>query len=138
MESHQEKPNCQEAEGWINSIKAWARKLKRKILILYLVYKKKDTPIYAKVIIALVLAYALSPIDIIPDFIPVLGYLDDLLLLPLGIALAIRLVPADILEACRVEAASLLTHKLPHNWTAGIVIIGLWTTLVVVLIIKYL
>jgi len=71
---------------------------------LYLASRRRDVPWHAKAVAVLVVAYALSPIDLIPDFIPVLGYLDDLLLLPLGIALVIRLIPRPILEECRDQA----------------------------------
>ena len=75
---------------------------------------------------ALLVAYALSPIDLIPDFIPVLGYVDDLILLPLGIALAIRLIPSAVLDACRARAAARLQEPPPRSWAAAAVIILIW------------
>ena len=78
--------------------------LKREIHALYLACRHPDTPWYAKLCALLVVGYALSPIDLIPDFIPVLGYLDDLLLLPLGIALVLRMIPEPVLNECRAQA----------------------------------
>lgn len=107
-----------------NSIKSWARHLKQEIHALYLASRHPRTPRHAKVMIALVVGYALSPIDLIPDFIPVLGYLDDLILLPLGIALAIRLIPPEVMAECRERAQAL--SSLPSSRTAVIAIIGIW------------
>ncbi len=114
----------------IEKIKDKILKLKREILALFLAYKRKETPLYAKIIIGMVVGYALSPIDLIPDFIPVLGYLDDLLILPLGIALAIKLVPKNILEECRVEAEKMSNKILPSNWKAGLVILMFWIVVI--------
>ena len=88
-------------EGW----KERAKKLKTEIQALLIAYRDPRTPWTARACVWLVVAYALSPIDLIPDFIPVLGYLDDLLLLPLGIGLALRLIPADVMEEARKKAA---------------------------------
>jgi len=90
---------------------------------LYLASRDPRTPWYAKLLVAAIVAYALSPIDLIPDFIPVLGQLDDLLLLPLGIALAIRLVPRTVLEEGRAEAARRFAAGGPRGGTAGIVLV---------------
>lgn len=100
-------------------------KLKINTYALYLASLDKQVPWRAKVIVAIVLAYALSPVDLIPDFIPVIGYLDDLLLLPLGIWFAIRLVPKDIWLECQILAT---THrqKLPRNLRAAMVIVSIW------------
>jgi uncharacterized membrane protein YkvA (DUF1232 family) len=87
-----------------SSLRAWARRLKRETHTLLLVAKHPDLPWYVRLFAGLVLAYAFSPIDLIPDFIPILGYLDDLILLPLGIALCIRLTPPEILSECRARA----------------------------------
>ena len=83
-----------------------ARLLKADTHALYLAARHPGTPWYAKLLLAAVVAYALSPIDLIPDFIPVLGYVDDLVLLPLGIALALRLIPPPVLAECRARAAN--------------------------------
>ena len=86
--------------------KRWARQLKREIEALMLAARDPRTPWYAKWLVAGVVAYALSPIDLIPDFIPVLGQLDDLILVPLGIAIAIRLIPTEVLAECRAKAGA--------------------------------
>lgn len=90
---------------WIDALRQRARQLKREIHALYLAAQHPLTPWYAKLLVAAIVAYALSPIDLIPDFIPVLGYLDDLLLLPLGTAWAIRMIPAAVMAECRARAA---------------------------------
>ena len=105
--------------------KTWAKSLKNNIYALYLATRDPRVPWLAKLIIAVVLAYALSPIDLIPDFIPILGYLDDLVLLPLGIWLAIRLIPADIWQNCQAQATE-QTMCLPRSRTAAAVIILIW------------
>src|SRR5690606_37290118 len=87
-----------------NSLRSWARRIKRDGVTLWFARKHPGTPWYAKLIGVLVVAYALSPIDLIPDFIPVLGYVDDVLLLPALIWLAVRLLPAEVLVACRRQA----------------------------------
>lgn len=103
--------------------------LKQDTYALYLASRDPRVPRVAKLLIVLVVAYALSPIDLIPDFIPVLGYLDDMLLLPLGIALAIRLMPRDVWEDCKSQARAKLASELPRNRTAAIVIATVWLAL---------
>jgi uncharacterized membrane protein YkvA (DUF1232 family) len=93
---------------------------------LYLACRDPHTPWYAKVLAAAVAAYAFSPIDLIPDFIPVLGYLDDLIIVPLGIALAIRLIPAKVLESCREQARQRLAKGTPSSKAAAAVIVAIW------------
>ena len=93
---------------------------------LFLAYRDPRVPWYAKLFGALVVAYAFSPIDLIPDFIPVLGYLDDLILIPLGIALAIRMIPRPVMEECLWKAEQMLSGKKPRNWIAGGAIIAIW------------
>lgn len=107
----------------------WARALKREVYALYLAYKDPRVPWYARVVAGGVVAYAFSPIDLIPDFIPVIGYLDDLVLVPLGIALAIRLIPAAILAECREEAGRVMAAGKPTNRVAAGVIIAVWLLL---------
>jgi uncharacterized membrane protein YkvA (DUF1232 family) len=106
--------------------KARARHLKRETYTLYLAYRDPRTPWYAKVLAACVVGYAFSPIDLVPDFIPILGYLDDLLLVPLGITLALRLIPTDVMEECRERARSEFEKGKPVNWVAAAVIILVW------------
>lgn len=105
-------------------LRRWAQKLEGEALALYFAVRDPRTPWYAKLIAGAVVAYALSPIDLIPDFIPVLGYLDDAILVPLGIALAIRLIPAEVLAAARARAAAVAER--PRNRTATAVIVLLW------------
>ena len=93
-----------------------AKGIKRDVYSLYLAYRDARTPWYAKVFAALVVAYAFSPIDLIPDFIPVLGYLDDLLLLPLGIVLAIKLIPAEVMADARLKAEESARTEKPMGW----------------------
>jgi uncharacterized membrane protein YkvA (DUF1232 family) len=114
-------------DGW----KARARALKRDTYALYLACRHPRVPWYAKALAAAVVAYALSPIDLIPDVVPVLGYLDDLLLVPLGLALALRLIPPPILAECRREAAARLAagRGRPHSWVGAGVIVAVWLLL---------
>jgi uncharacterized membrane protein YkvA (DUF1232 family) len=109
----------------LDNLKSYAKQLKAEIITLYLVVRHPRTPWYAKLFIAGVVAYALSPIDLIPDFIPVLGYLDDLIIVPLGIALSIKMIPYPILIECREKALKINWNK-KKNWKAGIAIIIIW------------
>ena len=112
--------------GAVSTWRAWARRIKRDVFALYLAYRDPRTPWYARMVAACVVAYAFSPIDLIPDPIPVLGYLDDLILVPLGIMLAVRLVPADVMAECRTAATSRFQNGKPVNWIAAAVIVCLW------------
>jgi uncharacterized membrane protein YkvA (DUF1232 family) len=110
-------------------IKSWktkSKQLKTRIVALYSASKHSRTPWYAKVLAALIIGYALSPIDLIPDFIPVVGYLDDLIIVPAGIALLIKIIPGDILEECRAKAQSDLLNRKSKNWVAGVIIVLIW------------
>ena len=112
---------------------AWkhrARQIKLDTYALYLAYRDPRTPWYAKALAAGVVAYALSPIDLIPDFIPVLGYLDDLILVPAGIVLAIKLIPAPVIADCRARARS--TVDRPTSRAAAFAIVGIWIVLAAV------
>ena len=102
--------------------------IKRDIVALYFAYKDPRTPWYARLVAVLVVGYALSPIDLIPDFIPVLGYLDDLLLLPLGIYFVVKLIPRDLMNEYR-EKALLVGKMRKRNIVAAIIIIGIWCLL---------
>ena len=106
-----------------------ARRLKAEMYALYLAYRDPRVPWYARLFAAGVLAYAFSPIDLIPDFIPILGYLDDLILVPLGIALALRMIPPAVMADCRVRAAEALREGRPTNWAAAAAIITIWIAL---------
>ena len=111
--------------------KAKARTFKQEVYALYLASKDRRVPWYARVVAIVVVAYAFSPIDLIPDPIPVLGYLDDLILIPLGIALVIKLIPAEVLQDCREKAALTMNAGKPKNWVAGGIIILIWVSLFV-------
>lgn len=106
------------------TMKRWARSLKRDVVALWIAARDPRTPWYAKAVAAFIAAYALSPIDLIPDFIPVLGYVDDLLIVPLGIALAVRLIPAQLMAEFRYEAG--FRTSRPRSVIAAGVIIGVW------------
>lgn len=106
----------------LNKLKSRARALKNEAFAVYLAAKDPRTPWVAKAVAFCTIAYALSPIDLIPDFIPILGYLDDLILIPAGIALAIRLIPADVLAEARVKAAGSSLERGVGYVGAGIII----------------
>jgi uncharacterized membrane protein YkvA (DUF1232 family) len=119
-------------------MQAWkqrVRQLKKETYAIYLACKDPGVPWYAKVLAACVVAYAFSPIDLIPDFIPVLGYLDDLILVPLGIILVLRIIPADILTECRAKAEATMAHSKPTSWIAAVVIVTIWLLLGVLAVI---
>ena len=107
-------------------LKARAKQLKTDLPAVFLALKRKETPWMAKALAALTIGYALSPIDLIPDFIPVLGYLDDLILLPALVALTIRLIPAEVLASCRAEAEGLWKDGKPKRWYYAIPIVLFW------------
>ena len=108
----------------LSGLSNWARSLKRETIALYLAARDPRTPWYAKALASFVVAYALSPIDLIPDFIPVLGYVDDLLLLPFGIWVAIKLIPAPIMEEHRAHAATVSDR--PVSRIAALAIVTIW------------
>jgi uncharacterized membrane protein YkvA (DUF1232 family) len=112
-------------EGW----KAKALKLKQEVYAVYLASRDRRVPWCARLVAIVVVAYAFSPIDLIPDPIPVLGYLDDLILIPLGIALVIKLIPAEVMQDCRERAALTMKAAKPKNWVAGGIIILIWVSL---------
>jgi uncharacterized membrane protein YkvA (DUF1232 family) len=116
----------------IGRLRRWARLLKRDVMALYFAAKDRRVPWYAKVVAGCVAAYALSPLDLIPDFIPVLGYLDDIILVPLGIALAIRLIPPELLEEHRRKAEAQAAQRPVSRWAAA-VIITVWLALAILL-----
>lgn len=110
--------------AWLSSLKAWAIGIKRDVVALYFAARDPRVPWYAKTVAAAVAAYALSPIDPIPDFIPILGYLDELVVLPLGILLAIKLVPPEIMAEHR--AAAVAAEGRPASRAAAAVIVAIW------------
>lgn len=122
----------------MEKLKARAKALKKDVTALYLAYKRKDVPLHAKIVAVLVVGYALSPVDLIPDFIPVLGYLDDLILIPLGVALAVKLIPGEILDECRTEAEDMFRESKPKNYVAAAVIIAIWAVVITLLVMKFI
>lgn len=112
-----------------HSLKTRARRLRSETFALYLAARHKDTPWFAKLFAAAIAAYAFSPIDLIPDFIPVLGYLDDLLIVPAGIVIAVRLVPPAVMEQCREQAAEAFAEGSPVSAAAATVVVVIWIAL---------
>ena len=107
-----------------------AGQLKREIHAVYLAMKDPRTPWYARALAAVIVGYAFSPIDLIPDPIPVLGYLDDLVLLPLGVLLLVKMLPPDVMADCRAKAEAAAGGKKPTNWIAGGIIVVIWAILI--------
>lgn len=112
-----------------SSLREWAGRLKSDTLALYLAARDPRVPWYVKALAVLVVGYALSPIDLIPDFIPVLGYLDDLLLVPLGLAVVVRLIPGEILDECRERARTELEGGTQVSKAGSAIVIGIWLLL---------
>ena len=117
------------------NLKDRAKQLKTDIPAVFLALKDKKTPWYAKVFAALTVAYALSPIDFIPDFIPVLGYLDDLIILPLLVMLTVKFIPDDVFAQYREKAQDLWANGKPKKWYYALPIVIVWT-IIIFLIIK--
>jgi uncharacterized membrane protein YkvA (DUF1232 family) len=124
-----------EGGRWLARLSERARALKAETYALYLAYRDPRVPWYAKVFAAVVVAYAFSPLDLVPDFIPILGYLDDLILVPMGITLALRMIPPEVMVACRIRAAETLRDAKPRSWAVTVAIVGIWLTLLVVSIL---
>jgi len=109
-------------EGW----KQRAKQLKIEIYAIYLAYKDPRVPWYARIFAACVVGYAFSPIDLIPDPIPIIGYLDDLILIPLGVVLALKMIPEEVMAECRERSQEIMRQKKPVNRIAAGVIIAIW------------
>ena len=120
----------------IQILKSKAREMKTWVLTLYLVCRDPRTPWYARLIAGCVVAYALSPIDLIPDFIPIIGYVDDLIIVPLGIALTLKMIPRPILDEHRERAATMMAESRPASWVAGVVILGIWALVAFLLVTR--
>lgn len=114
----------------IAQLTEWAKRLKRDVLALWLAARDPRTPLLAKLIAGAVAAYAFSPIDLIPDVIPVIGWLDEALILPLGIALAVRMIPAPLMAEFRARAVEI--HVEPRSRTAAVAIFVIWLALAAV------
>ncbi|MGD8604540.1 MAG: YkvA family protein [Anaerolineales bacterium] len=107
-------------------MRAWARHLKSETYALYLAYKDPRTPWYARILVAFVVAHTLSPIDLIPDFIPVLGYLDDLIITPVGLWLALKLIPPDVIQAARLQAQAKMEISPSVSLIGLLIVICIW------------
>lgn len=118
----------------IESWKQRARELKIQVYAIYLAYKDPRVPLYARIFAACVVGYAFSPIDLIPDPIPILGYLDDLVLVPLGVALAVRMIPAEVLAECQQKSREVMNQGKPVNKLAAAIIIAIWLLLAAIAI----
>ena len=116
-------------------LKARAKKLKTDIPVLFLALKDSDTPILAKIFAGITVVYALSPVDFVPDFVPVLGYLDDVILLPMLAALTIRFIPKSVLEKNRKQAEGMWKDGKPEKWYYAIPVVLIWA-LIIALILK--
>ena len=112
----------------ISRLLQWAKQLKREAVTLWFCYRDPRTPLIAKILAISVVAYAFSPIDLIPDFIPILGLLDDAILLPIGIWFTLKFIPAPVLAECREKAMQWLAekHGKPRNWVGAAFIVALW------------
>jgi uncharacterized membrane protein YkvA (DUF1232 family) len=115
--------------SFVKDLKQRVRSLKRETFALYLAARHPETPWYAKLLVGGIVAYALSPIDLIPDFVPILGYLDDVILLPLGISLAIKMISPLVLNECRARAEEAMLNGKPRSRVAAAVIIIIWVAL---------
>jgi len=115
------------APSIVARLKTWARGIKRDVVTVYFAARDPQAPLVARLLAGLVAAYALSPIDLIPDFIPVLGYLDDLLIVPLGLLLVMRLMPDEVLTHARLKADALLAK--PRSWLAAVCFVAIWVVL---------
>ena len=118
------------SETW----KQRARELKIQIYAIYLAYRDPRVPLYARIFAAGVVGYAFSPIDLIPDPIPILGYLDDLVIVPLGIALALKMIPPDVLAECQEKSREVMRQGKPVNKVAAAIIVAIWILLAVLVV----
>ena len=112
-----------------------AKRLKTDVPAVFLALKDKRTPWYAKILADAVVVYALSPIDLIPDFIPVLGYLDDVIILPALIALCIRCIPKNVFEDCRLRSEGLWNNGKPQKWYYAIPFALIWIVIIVLIVL---
>ncbi len=111
------------------SLKDRARKLKSDIPALFLALKRNDTPVLAKVFAFLAVGYALSPIDLVPDFIPVLGYVDDIVILPVLVMAALKFIPKEVFDECRKQAEGMWQNGKPKKWYYAVPIVVIWLLL---------
>ncbi|HLA44386.1 MAG TPA: YkvA family protein [Aggregatilineales bacterium] len=118
----------------MQGLKARAKQLKLHLSALTIAYRDSRTPWYVKFFVAGIVVYALSPIDLIPDFLPVVGYLDDLILLPLAIVIAIRLIPPDVMADAVKAAQSVIEEDQPVRWSSAIIVVFIWLVLLAALL----
>lgn len=123
--------------GFIEHWKQQAKLLKIEVYALHLAYRDPRVPWYARVFTACVVGYAFSPIDLIPDFIPIIGYLDDLILIPLGIKMALAMIPENVMSESREKAQEIIGQGKPINWVAAIIIVLIWLFLAALTIIFF-
>ena len=116
------------------TLKAKTKKIKYDLSALYLAYKRKDVPIVAKIFIIIAVGYALSPIDLIPDFIPVIGLLDDLLIVSFFVIISVKLIPKPIMDECREQAKNMWKDGKPKKWYYAIPIVFIWLLLIFIII----
>ena len=116
------------------NLKERARKLKTDIPALFLALKDKETPVLAKVLAGITVAYALSPIDLVPDFIPVLGYIDDIILLPMLIVATIKFIPKNVLDRCRKQSEGMWKEGKPKKWYYAMQIVLIWLVIIALLL----
>jgi len=117
-----------------DKLKARAKKLKIDIPAVFIAMKHRKTPILAKILAGVTIAYALSPIDLIPDFIPIIGLLDDVILLPALIALIIKIIPVEVFDECREKSAGLWRDDKPKKWYFALPIVLIWLLLILVIV----
>lgn len=118
--------------------KRQAKLLRVKIFTIYLAYKDPRVPWYAKAFAACIVAYAFSPIDLIPDFIPILGYLDDIVLIPLGIALVLKMIPKAVIKECEEKAQAILSQDKPKSLVAAAIIVAIWVFIIALFVVVIL
>ena len=118
----------------MSKLKDRAKKLKTDIPAVFLALKEKGTPWYAKALAAIVIVYALSPVDLVPDFIPILGYLDDIIILPALIALTVKFIPNDVFEKCRKGAEGMWQNGKPKKWYYAIPFVLIWIIVILLIV----
>jgi uncharacterized membrane protein YkvA (DUF1232 family) len=116
--------------AFLSRLRQRAKQLRREVYTLRLAYRDSRTPWYAKGFAALVIVYTFSPIDLIPGFIPVLGSLDDLILVPMGIAIAVRMIPSNVMQDSRLQAETSMKENKPPSWIMAMTYIGIWLIII--------
>lgn len=120
--------------GATNEPEGKSRKAENRPPCAFLALKDRETPVLAKVFAGIAVAYALSPVDLIPDFIPVLGYLDDVILLPVLIVITVKLIPAPVFERCRAQSEGIWKDGKPKKWVYAIPIVLIWLVIIALLL----